>query len=419
MTRDICPGRVPLSLIVGLMAAAASAGLPARGSAQELACARCHGEAELLTQMADTAGASGGLLVTAETLAGSAHGEMSCAECHRGFRRFPHAGERDSTLSCGSCHEEESGLWEASCHGPERCEGEAICSDCHGVHEVETADALAETPGIAAMNARCTECHGTQALPPDAPHATGEVACHACHEPHDVQAVDLAASSVAPARQPATCGTCHDSIAGLWVEDVHGRAVTGGGAAEAQVAAAGIEGREEEAPSPPACTTCHGAHPTVDLAAPGRPAAEVSRCADCHEEFADTFGDSYHGQAATLGSPAAASCADCHTAHRILPASNPASTVSEARLVETCGTCHPRANASFVEFEPHADPHDRAKNPLLFWTYRGMSFLLIGVLTVFGLHTLLWLLRIGVGHLRGETTHGTDERETGDGGEGR
>lgn len=417
MTRQIARGR-GLAFLITVLAGTLSAGLPDRGAAQELACARCHGEAELLTQMADSAESPAELLVTGETLAGTAHGELGCSECHRGFRRFPHAAERDSTLSCGACHEEERVVWEESCHGSERCEGEAVCSDCHGVHEVETAETLAETPGITAMNARCTECHGTQALPPGAPHANGEVACHACHEPHDVQAVDLPTSAVAPARQPATCGTCHDTVAGIWVEDVHGRAVTGE-AAEGEGAVVGAGSRETEAPSPPACTTCHGAHPTVDLATPETPAAEVSRCADCHEEFADTFGDSYHGQATSLGSPAAASCADCHTAHRILPPSDPASTVSEARLVETCGACHPRANASFVEFEPHADPHDRAKNPLLFWTYRGMSFLLIGVLTVFGLHTLLWLLRIGVGHLRGESTHGMEETETGDGGEGR
>lgn len=394
-------GLVPLALLL----AALSWGLPDRAAGQELACGRCHGELEFLRQHVDSLETARRLRVTRAEMEGSGHDAMSCGECHRGFGTFPHDEDRASTVACGACHEEPLAAWEGSCHGAELCEGEARCADCHGVHAVETAEALADSAGILAMNRRCADCHGTMALPGDTPHA-GDVACHACHAPHDVQPVDHPAAAVAPGRQPRTCGVCHDSVAGLWVEDVHGRAVTGGDEGRGDEAGESAAEGEGESASPPSCTTCHGAHPTVDLDAPGRPAAEVARCETCHEDYADTFGDSYHGQAATLGSPAAASCADCHTAHRILPASDPASSVSDERLVETCGSCHPQANASFVEFEAHADPHDREKNPVLYWTYLGMTALLVGVLSVFGLHTLLWLVRLGVGRLRGEGANG-------------
>lgn len=379
-----------------------------------LRCQLCHGQPELLRQQTDSPERAERMLVPPAVLGSSAHGDMTCAECHAGFGAFPHPREGTITEGCGSCHAAADSAWSAGAHAPsERAPGEgsgtdaagggprttAACSDCHGVHDVLPVGRLEEEEGVRGMNARCVDCHATAALPDGAPHADS-VACHACHRPHDVRHVEAPESAVAPARQASTCGACHESVASEWVEDVHGSAVTAGDAPEAAP-----EGGDEQKPSPPSCTTCHGQHGMTRLAVEAAAGPEVSRCRDCHEEYADTFGDSYHGQAVSLGSPAAASCADCHTGHSIHSASNPRSSVAPANLIETCGTCHPQANASFVEFEPHADPHDRDKNPVLYWTYRFMTFLLVSVLGVFGLHTLLWILRIGVARVRGEETH--------------
>ena len=107
----------------------------------------------------------------------------------------------------------------------------------------------------------------------------------------------------------------------------------------------------------------------------------------------------------------AATCSDCHGAHGIEPASVPTSRVAEANLVETCGDCHPKARPAFVQYDAHPDPMDRDRNPVLFYSFWFMNSLLIGTLTVFGLHTILWWIRATIDRRRGVTHH------TGGGGE--
>jgi hypothetical protein len=88
-----------------------------------------------------------------------------------------------------------------------------------------------------------------------------------------------------------------------------------------------------------------------------------------------------------------AKCSDCHTAHSVLPVSDGRSTVSPARIVSTCRQCHKEANAAFAQFHPHADHTNKARFPMLYYTYFIMTLLLVGVFSAFGLHTLLWLPR--------------------------
>jgi hypothetical protein len=61
--------------------------------------------------------------------------------------------------------------------------------------------------------------------------------------------------------------------------------------------------------------------------------------------------------------------------------------------VATCQTCHPKANANFVSFDPHANKHSRERGQLLFFTNKFMEILLLGVFAFFGLHTALWFFR--------------------------
>jgi hypothetical protein len=76
-----------------------------------------------------------------------------------------------------------------------------------------------------------------------------------------------------------------------------------------------------------------------------------------------------------------------------LPASDPRSPIAPANLVATCGKCHAGANASFVQYQPHANAHNRKLNPALFYIRLFMNLLLAGVLTFFVIHTILWLVR--------------------------
>jgi cytochrome b subunit of formate dehydrogenase len=121
----------------------------------------------------------------------------------------------------------------------------------------------------------------------------------------------------------------------------------------------------------PVCTDCHGIHA---IKAASDPNSSVSAqqlakntCARCHEgmrltqEFgiagrrATTYLSSYHGLAREGGSSVAANCASCHGVHNILPSSDPRSTTSKERLVETCGKCHPGATENFTKGKIHID----------------------------------------------------------------
>lgn len=390
--------RVPRRLLpLGALLALAVAAAPARAAPppsdqqQDVTCQRCHGELELLRQQGgETLEEARRMLVRPGDFAGSAHDGMSCGDCHTGFGRFPHRAGATSTSSCAECHAGAAEAWREGVHADGDEGPHASCSSCHGVHGIEPAAELAEAPGRAAMNARCVSCHQTADLPDRDPHA-GEVSCASCHAPHGTRLVDASESRVWRTAQIETCGTCHDSIAGVWREDVHGEALAG---------PAGPSGRTE--PAPPACTDCHGGHGMQNPAdSVTRDTVMVARCGSCHGYYERTYFGTYHGKATAVGSRVSATCHDCHSAHEVFPASDSRSTVSAKRAPETCGACHGHVRASFVAYESHPDPTDRSKNPILFYSFWFMNILLVGVLGVFGLHTLLWWVRLEIDRRRG------------------
>ncbi|MBT8337523.1 MAG: cytochrome C, partial [Gemmatimonadetes bacterium] len=110
----------------------------------------------------------------------------------------------------------------------------------------------------------------------------------------------------------------------------------------------------------------------------------------------ETFDDSYHGQATALGSEDVASCSDCHGTHGVFGEDDPRSMIHQANLVESCGTCHEESRAAFVQYQPHADHNDRENYPAVYWSYRAMTALLLGVFSVFGIHSALWVMRLAL-----------------------
>ena len=70
---------------------------------------------------------------------------------------------------------------------------------------------------------------------------------------------------------------------------------------------------------------------------------------------------------------------------------DPRSHLSRANVVATCQKCHANATRRFAGYLTHATHHDPKKYPFLFWTFWGMTTLLLGTFVVSGLHTLLWL----------------------------
>ena len=94
-----------------------------------------------------------------------------------------------------------------------------------------------------------------------------------------------------------------------------------------------------------------------------------------------------------LGFVRVAKCADCHTSHEIHRKDDPRSSIASANLIATCGHCHAAANEGFVQYDPHADKENRARNPFLYFTGQFMKSLLLFVFGFFGLHTTLWFAR--------------------------
>jgi hypothetical protein len=67
--------------------------------------------------------------------------------------------------------------------------------------------------------------------------------------------------------------------------------------------------------------------------------------------------------------------------------------VSKARLVETCGKCHKGTNESFVKYDPHPNPHNYARSPVMWWVNSFYVVLISGCFGFFGVHSALWFRR--------------------------
>ena len=384
--------RIPrLALVLAAFALCCDA-MPATAQerARDAGCTLCHGELELLRRHTSTLDDARELLVSARTIRESAHDTLSCGSCHAGFERYPHAlDDSEGTRTCSSCHDAEGEDWGHGIHSVAALgtgAPAARCEDCHGVHDVARAD-TAQASVRRRLDGQCIECHASAALGSDDPHAD-TVTCSSCHSAHDTRSVDSRDAQVAPLVQPETCGACHVEVSDSVPHDAHGRALAQLGPGTA------LSHLRERTDLPPTCTSCHGAH---GMRAPSHEqfaADMVHACGACHQDYEETYFGTYHGKATALGSEIVATCDACHGAHSILPADSAHSRVGSGGLIETCAECHDHADAEFALYDSHPDPWDRERNPPLFFSFIFMNAMLLGVLSVFTLHTALWWLRL-------------------------
>ena len=278
--------------------------IPALSAAAEIknsACLDCHSDKTLTKTNA--AGKEVSLFVDEAKLAASIHKTNTCASCHADITaKHPDDNVAAKPPVCAKCHEKQSESYGASVHGLAAAKGQkgsATCSDCHGGHTI---------------------------VPPNSP-----------------------ASPLHFSRLAETCGACHDQEAKDVEESVHGKAVAAG---------------HREAPT---CTDCHSEHKITALKSSSSLQISADVCSDCHAserlntkynlppDRVKTFFQSYHGLAAQYGSTLAANCASCHGVHRILPSTNPRSSIYKTNLVATCGKCHAGATENFVQSKVHVD----------------------------------------------------------------
>ncbi|MEK7667573.1 MAG: cytochrome b/b6 domain-containing protein [Gemmatimonadota bacterium] len=367
-----------------LTAALAAAPITAAGGQTPISCERCHGSREFLS-LAARGGAEipESLVVTRSALNRDRHLGVPCSGCHTQVTGFPHDASRARIVNCARCHIAQDTLWRTSVHGTQgRGAPRAPCQACHGSHRPPIAGFMRTAEGRVAMRAACTNCHADAVQRELADVHVDSVACTRCHGEHDIRPVPDPATHDIDVALARTCSTCHPQVAETYWRDVHGTT-------------AARQARAQAAPAQAAatCVSCHGVHGIRRASDPGWRRDVVGNCTGCHAAYGGTFADSYHGQATTVGSRAAAKCEDCHTPHNIRRTTDPLSSVSAGNRLATCRRCHTDASGRFAGYLPHANPRDRGANPLLFWVWLFMNSVLFGTMVVWGAHATIWFVR--------------------------
>jgi thiosulfate reductase cytochrome b subunit len=212
---------------------------------------------------------------------------------------------------------------------------------------------LIAVPGraLAQENSDCLMCHGDKDLTKQRNGKTislfvdekslgsavhGQVQCIGCH-------TDLKGSDFPHAEtlKPPTCTGCHEKEVADNAASMHGRAQARGNAVA------------------PKCVDCHGkAHLIVPVRDPRSPVTPIRipfLCGRCHHEgspvslefkipesrILENYTESIHGEALLQkGLTVAPTCVSCHSAHLVLPHTDPRSSIARKNIAATCTKCH-------------------------------------------------------------------------------
>jgi predicted CXXCH cytochrome family protein len=168
-----------------------------------------------------------------------------CTDCHGAHNvRPPDEPRAHISTTCGQCHTEINQEYSQSIHGSvllgEDNPDVPVCTDCHGVHNIQdprTAQFRVETPDL------CAGCHADPELMakyglsadvyglydlswhgvdvsvykaqwPTIWHESA--VCTDCHGIHNIRTTDDPASMVHPDNLLATCQTCHPGVGPNW-----------------------------------------------------------------------------------------------------------------------------------------------------------------------------------------------------------
>ncbi|HEY5042244.1 MAG TPA: cytochrome b/b6 domain-containing protein [Verrucomicrobiae bacterium] len=275
--------------------------LPVLAGLKDSDCLDCHGDNTLF--ITNSARRAISLFVDVMKLKASIHKTNTCISCHADVTaKHPDDNVTLKPVNCALCHERQTGSYNASVHG------------------------LALKAG-----------------------QLGAATCRDCHDSHEIISDNSPTSPIYFSRQADTCGACHEQEARDWRRSVHGQAVAAG---------------NRDAPT---CTDCHSEHKIESLKNVSAITLSEQICSRCHAserlntkynlpgDRVKTFFESYHGLAAQYGSTVAANCASCHGFHKILPSSDPESSINRQHLVETCGKCHPGDTEKFAFGRIHVD----------------------------------------------------------------
>ncbi|HET7441575.1 MAG TPA: cytochrome b/b6 domain-containing protein [Terriglobales bacterium] len=281
--------------------------------------------------------------------------KITCANCHadeqaaydRSFHAQAHKSGDGAAATCTDCHGSPHELLPAS--DPKSRVNHvnipATCGRCHGQKFVMEASGHSAQPFLSYEQS----VHGRAV----AAGSEKAAVCTDCHGTHEILQAKDPKSSIFKFNVPATCAKCHKPVEQEFTQSIHGQAIARGNwLAPVCTDCHGIHSIKNHL------------DPNSSVAAQNL--AGVT-CARCHEgmrlsqEFGvagrrtTTYLASYHGLASKLGSQIVANCASCHGVHNILPSSDPRSTINRANLVKTCGQCHPGVTEKFALSKVHVD----------------------------------------------------------------
>ncbi len=317
--------------------------------------------------------------------------KVTCAQCHAdqqaAYDRSYHAkaiqsGEHKAA-TCEDCHGSVHELLPSSDpkSSVNHANVPATCGRCHSQKFVMEASGHSAQPFMSYQES----VHG-RALEAG---KDGAAVCTDCHGVHEILSASDPKSSIFKFNVPGTCGKCHQGVETQFMQSIHGQAlVRGNGQAPVCTDCHGIHSIKAHLDPNSSVSSLNVARTT---------------CARCHEgvrlsqEFGvtqqsvSTYLDSYHGLASRGGSQVAANCASCHGVHNILPSTDPRSTINKANLAKTCGVCHPGVNERFTLNKVHVDSRASADvgSTAVRWIRRFYMVVIFAVIGAMLLHNLV------------------------------
>jgi hypothetical protein len=248
----------------------------------------------------------------------STHRTVPCRDCHEDITAYPHPEIVEPVNCAKACHVTRPFELTVFSH---RAEAEALALSIHGQRE-------GDSPEQNALKPSCKYCHANRTWEQPTPLVRQKVQhCMSCHDGENLLGV---------------------------VEHVDFH------------------------------MTHRQAENSLDI---------IHVCASCHADYAlmEQFGvnptqvsgfeRAFHGKALKRGLDEAAHCADCHSSHLVLPAEDPASTLSTANIRSTCGTigCHVQPSAEFARAAVHSRTSPDS-NPVVY--YVELFFILLTAVTM-------------------------------------
>ncbi len=294
------------------------------------------------------------LTVDPNVLSDSVHGvhadeALNCVDCHNDKAGYPHGDfpapdyrtwQLQISQTCGNCHEDQVAEQQDSMHARHLAAGRseaAVCTDCHGSHEVDWANPEnGDVDRVAQVDA-CGSCHSVIA----------DEYWQASH-----------GQSLADGNEDVpTCSTCHPAH---HIEDHLSAAV--------------------RLTSPELCGQCHADGALMSKYGISTDVFDTY-VSDFHGTTVQIFESTHSGEATNK-----AVCSDCHGTHMILQPTDENSSVMQANLTETCQRCHPDANDSFTASWMGHYRSDWEKFPLVTavdWFYKLLIPGVLGFLVIF------------------------------------